>query len=76
MVDVPNQSDENRERINTSGTGWAFGVLAGVVLLILLSYGFGNNGWWGERDGVAHMLPPVASSNDGPATRTWRPNTP
>ena len=77
MAEVPDQPEEDLERINTSsGTGWGFGVLAAVVLLILLSYGFGNNGRWGESGGIAHMMPPVASSNDGPATRAWRPNTP
>jgi hypothetical protein len=76
MADIPDHSEEKPQRINTSGTGWGFGVLAAVVLLILLSYGFGNNGRWGGRDGIAHMLPPVASSNDGPATRAWRSNTP
>jgi hypothetical protein len=76
MAEVPDQPEEDLERINTSGTGWGFGVLAAVVLLILLSYGFGNNGRWGSGGGIAHMMPPVASSNDGPATRAWRPNTP
>jgi hypothetical protein len=76
MTEIPNQPNESPERINTSGTGWAGGVLLGVVLLILLSYGFGNNARLAERDRIAHMTPPIASSDDGPATRTWRPNTP
>jgi hypothetical protein len=76
MAEVPDQPEEDLQRINTSGTGWGFGVLAAVILLILLSYGFGNNGRWGTDGGIAHMMPPVASSNDGPATRAWRPNTP
>ena len=76
MADVPDHPEEDLERINTSGTGWGFGVLAAVVLLILLSYGFGNNARLAERDRIAHMTPPIASSDDGPATRTWPPNTP
>jgi hypothetical protein len=76
MADVPDRPEENPGHINTSGSGWAFGVLAAVVLLILLSYGLGNNERWGVDGGLAHMMPPVASSNDGPATRAWRPNTP
>jgi hypothetical protein len=76
MTQIPDHPEESREKINTSGTGWGFGVLGGVILLILLSYGFGHNARWDERDRIAHMMPPVASSNDGPATRAWRPNTP
>jgi hypothetical protein len=76
QTQIPDRPEDTREQINTSGTGWGIGVLVGVVLLMLLSYGLGNNARWGERDRIAHMMPPMASSDDGPATRTWRPNTP
>jgi len=66
--------DKAPQRPYQSGVGWGFGVLAAVIVLIVLSWGFGSNGrGWGESDRMAHMMPPAAGSSDGPATRAWRP---
>jgi hypothetical protein len=74
--EAPDRPDKNPERANPSGIGWGFGILAAIVVLILLSYGLGNNARWGENNRIAHMMPPASSSSDGPATRAWKPNTP
>jgi hypothetical protein len=56
--------------------GWGFGVLAVVLVLILLGWGWGSSGrGWGRDNQMAHMMPPAASSADGPATRAWTPHS-
>ena len=62
--DLPSQQREN-------GIGWSFGILAAVILMIIISWGFGGHGrGWGRDNQLAHMMPPAVSSDNGPATRS------
>lgn len=66
--------DEVPQRREEDGVAWGFAVLAAVILMILVGWGWGGNGrGWGRSDQMAHMMPPAASSADGPATRAWSP---
>jgi hypothetical protein len=67
--------DEAPQRGGRSDVGWSLAVLAGVILLIILSWGVGGNGrGWGESNRMAHMAPPMPGiSDNGPATRKWSP---
>jgi hypothetical protein len=54
-----------------SGVGWGFGILAAVILMIIVSWGWSGQGrGWGRNNQLAHMMPPVVSSTNGPATRS------
>ncbi len=52
------------------GVGWGFAVLAGVIIMIIIGWGWsdGNGRGWGRSDQLAHM-PTAAGPTDGPATR-------
>jgi hypothetical protein len=66
--------DEMPPQVSNSGVGWAFGVLAAVILIIVFGWGFGGQGHgWGQDNQMAHMTPPMASGEDGPAARAWAP---
>jgi hypothetical protein len=54
---------------------WGLAVLAAIIAIILVGWGWGSNGHgWGHDGEIAHMMPPTAgSSADGPATRAWFP---
>jgi hypothetical protein len=68
-----NMTDDPLQRRSGESIGWAFAVLAGLLLLIALGWGAGSNGrGWGDQ--MAHMPPPLPEpSMDGPASRRWSP---
>ncbi len=58
-----------------TGIGWSFALLAAIIGIIVVAWGWGGHGrGWGRDNQLAHMMPPAAGgSNDGPATRAWSP---
>ena len=68
---MPEEAPRQGDR---SAVGWGLAVLAGVILIILLGWGFGGNGHGWGRNEMAHMMPPAAGvPATGPATRNWTP---
>ena len=50
--------------------GWGFAILAAVIAVILVGWGWAGQGrGWGRSNQMAHMMPPAVSSTNGPATR-------
>jgi len=77
-AEVPGQqsgqpSGQPSRRQYGSGVSWGFGVLAGVIAIILLSWGFGGNGHGWGHDQMAHMMPAGSGPASGPASRAWSP---
>jgi|GEM_PF-1978468 hypothetical protein len=57
--------------------GWGFAILAAVIVVILLGWGWAGQGrGWGRSNQMAHMMPPAASSTNGPATRAGTASMP
>jgi hypothetical protein len=57
------------------GAGWAFAVLAAVIIMMIIGWGWGgdNGRGWGRGDQLARRMPTAAGPTDGPATRAWNP---
>ncbi len=64
-------SDDVHSRQYAASVGWSFGILAAILVVILIAWGWGSPGrGWGRGNQLAHMMPPAVSPADGPATRT------
>ena len=61
-------------RSGDMSVAWSFAVLAAVIVLIFVGWGFGGRGGGWGRNEMAHMLPPAVSSANSPATRAWTPS--
>lgn len=57
-------------RPSVTDAGWGFAILAAVIAVILVGWGWAGQGrGWGRSNQMAHMMPPAVSSTNGPATR-------
>ena len=62
--------NERPPRPSGTDAGWGFAILAAVIAVILVGWGWAGQGrGWGRSDQMAHMMPPAVSSTNGPATR-------
>jgi hypothetical protein len=70
-------SDDGPLRPSGTDAGWGFAILAAVIAVILVSWGWAGQGrGWGRSNQMAHMMPPAVSSTNGPATRSETASVP
>jgi len=62
--------DDMPPRPSGRDVGSGFAILAAVIAVILVGWGWAGQGrGWGRSNQMAHMMPPAVSSTNGPATR-------
>ena len=62
--------DDMPPRPSGRDVGSGFAILAAVIAVILVGWGWAGQGrGWGRGNQMAHMMTPAFSSTNGPATR-------